>query len=215
MRIIVRSLLPLGEGTVLDPFMGSGSTLVAAAQLSRRYVGYDLDPTFVELARTRVAEEGEPVASKNDEGHSLSSLCEDALLAAGFTISAKDKRISKTGLSVDFLVTDLNGEPWYIEMGGHATAHRSGLSRQETVLRLLGRASALRGRLGSDARIVVLCAALPEPRSESDTVLRAAGPNQIFDVIDVFDPDGHARLKGYAQNNSRLPGFWSPSELGS
>lgn len=43
------------DDLVLDPFMGSGSTLVAAAQQGRRYVGYDLDPTFVELARQRVA----------------------------------------------------------------------------------------------------------------------------------------------------------------
>ena len=36
--------------------MGSGSALVAAARLGRRYVGYDLDPTYVELARRRVGE---------------------------------------------------------------------------------------------------------------------------------------------------------------
>ena len=30
MRIVVRALLPLGEGAVLDPFMGSGSTIAAA-----------------------------------------------------------------------------------------------------------------------------------------------------------------------------------------
>jgi site-specific DNA-methyltransferase (adenine-specific) len=41
---------------VLDPFMGSGSSLVAAARLNRRYVGYDLDPTYVEIARQRVDE---------------------------------------------------------------------------------------------------------------------------------------------------------------
>lgn len=39
---------------VLDPFMGSGSALVAAAALGRRYVGYDLDPAYVEIARRRV-----------------------------------------------------------------------------------------------------------------------------------------------------------------
>ncbi len=41
---------------VLDPFMGSGSTLVAAALWDRRYVGYDLDPAYVKIARERVAE---------------------------------------------------------------------------------------------------------------------------------------------------------------
>ena len=42
------------DDLVLDPFMGSGSALVAAARLGRRYVGYDLDPEYVEIARQRV-----------------------------------------------------------------------------------------------------------------------------------------------------------------
>lgn len=42
------------DDLVLDPFMGAGSTLVAAALTERRYVGFDLDPEFVELARERV-----------------------------------------------------------------------------------------------------------------------------------------------------------------
>ncbi len=41
---------------VVDPFMGSGSTLVAAAKVGRRYVGYDLDPAYVQIARSRVRE---------------------------------------------------------------------------------------------------------------------------------------------------------------
>jgi site-specific DNA-methyltransferase (adenine-specific) len=41
---------------VLDPFMGSGTTLLAAAKLGRRYVGYDLDPEYVAIAKTRVTE---------------------------------------------------------------------------------------------------------------------------------------------------------------
>ena len=42
---------------VLDPFLGSGSTAVAAVRNDRRYVGYDTDPAYVELAERRVAEE--------------------------------------------------------------------------------------------------------------------------------------------------------------
>ena len=39
---------------VLDPFMGSGSTAVAAAESGRHYVGYELDPAYVALAERRV-----------------------------------------------------------------------------------------------------------------------------------------------------------------
>ena len=46
------------QDLVLDPFMGSGTTLVAAVEANRRAVGYDIDPTYVELARTRIAQAG-------------------------------------------------------------------------------------------------------------------------------------------------------------
>lgn len=39
---------------VLDPFLGSGSTAVAASQLSRRYIGFDTDPDYIKLARERI-----------------------------------------------------------------------------------------------------------------------------------------------------------------
>ncbi|MBA3267061.1 MAG: site-specific DNA-methyltransferase, partial [Acidimicrobiia bacterium] len=48
-------LYTYADDLVLDPFMGSGSTMVAAAGLGRRYVGYDLDPAYVDMARRRVA----------------------------------------------------------------------------------------------------------------------------------------------------------------
>src|SRR5262249_13704918 len=43
---------------VLAPFLGSGSTAVAAALPGRRYAGYDTDPDYVKIAQARVAEEG-------------------------------------------------------------------------------------------------------------------------------------------------------------
>ncbi len=39
---------------VLDPFIGSGTTAVAAAQLNRRYVGIELNPTYIELSQQRL-----------------------------------------------------------------------------------------------------------------------------------------------------------------
>jgi DNA modification methylase len=41
---------------VLDPFLGSGTTAVAALQTGRRYVGYETDARYVEAARARIAE---------------------------------------------------------------------------------------------------------------------------------------------------------------
>ena len=45
------------EDVVVDPFMGSGSTLVAAIRGDRRYLGYDTDPEYVAIARRRVKDE--------------------------------------------------------------------------------------------------------------------------------------------------------------
>jgi site-specific DNA-methyltransferase (adenine-specific) len=44
------------DDVVLDPFLGSGTTCVAARQLRRHYVGYDLSPAYCELAEKRLAE---------------------------------------------------------------------------------------------------------------------------------------------------------------
>ncbi len=43
------------DDVVLDPFMGSGTTCLAAATDGRRYVGYDSNNEYVELARKRLA----------------------------------------------------------------------------------------------------------------------------------------------------------------
>lgn len=42
---------------VLDPFLGSGTTAVASAQLGRRSIGIEIDPEFVEIARERLQRE--------------------------------------------------------------------------------------------------------------------------------------------------------------
>ena len=49
--------LHLRGDLVLDPFMGSGSTAVAAVRTDRRYVGYDTEPGYVDLAESRIADE--------------------------------------------------------------------------------------------------------------------------------------------------------------
>src|SRR5207249_3178183 len=50
MRIIVRALLPLGKGMVLDPFMGSGSTIAAAEAIGYDAIGVELDDAYFQQA---------------------------------------------------------------------------------------------------------------------------------------------------------------------
>ncbi len=47
-------LFTLPGDVVLDPFLGSGTTAVAAKQLGRRYIGIDINPEYCEIAKERV-----------------------------------------------------------------------------------------------------------------------------------------------------------------
>ena len=51
MRQIVRAVLPLGEGVILDPFAGAGSTLAAAEAVGYRSIGVERDANYFEVAR--------------------------------------------------------------------------------------------------------------------------------------------------------------------
>lgn len=54
LRQLVRASLPLGEGIVLDPFAGSGSTLAAANAVGYQSIGLEADPKFVRLAQAAI-----------------------------------------------------------------------------------------------------------------------------------------------------------------
>lgn len=54
LRFLVRGVLPLGKGVVVDPFAGSGSTLAAAANVGYTAVGVERDAEFFETARKSI-----------------------------------------------------------------------------------------------------------------------------------------------------------------
>ena len=54
LRQIVRAVLPLGTGIVLDPFAGAGSTLAAAEAVGYDSVGVEKDEFFFEMAREAI-----------------------------------------------------------------------------------------------------------------------------------------------------------------
>lgn len=47
--------LPEPANTILDPFMGSGTTGVAAVRMGRSFIGIDRDPEYFEVACRRIA----------------------------------------------------------------------------------------------------------------------------------------------------------------
>ena len=57
---------------VLDPFIGSGTTAVAAVLTGRHFVGYDIVPEYVELARRRVEAVRQTMAEGGSDAHARS-----------------------------------------------------------------------------------------------------------------------------------------------
>jgi len=228
---------------VLDPFMGSGSTLVAAARHDRRYVGYDLDPEYVDLARARVEQEPaqprpqalEPRASgaedededededfqtrSTHEGKAAHALAAQMLEEAGFRIVHKNKRVRGTGATISYVALDADERPWHFDVSGAFTGTRNGFQRtdavwQSLVWQSLGRAYVLTRPGHEVERLVFLTSHLPWPGSEADTALRAAGTEGFFDAIAMRSDEGFARLAAYASGvQTPLPGFWTERDL--
>ena len=60
---VMEWLIPLTPpgGLVVDPFMGSGTTLVAARRLGRRAIGIEVDDSAIETAIRRLAQADLPL----------------------------------------------------------------------------------------------------------------------------------------------------------
>lgn len=68
LRMLVRGVLPLGEGIIVDPFCGAASTLAAAEVSGYQSIGIEKDIKYFEMARRALPK---LVAFKNGNDHSL------------------------------------------------------------------------------------------------------------------------------------------------
>ncbi|MEZ5167413.1 MAG: site-specific DNA-methyltransferase [Acidimicrobiales bacterium] len=232
---------------VLDPFLGSGSTLVAAERTGRRGVGFDLDAEYCEIARARVDAERsrphlraveveavdplfelEPPDDDADrqeffqkratsEGKKAADIAERVLTEAGFEIIDAPVKVPRVGVQFNFRVEDTDGGRFYVDVSGAFTTVRPGLMRTDTLWKTLGRIHVLRAQDDphDPSRVLVLTSNLPKAASEGDKALRAVGPDQVFDAVEMFDPAGRARLKAYAEGGAvqPIPGFWTADDI--
>jgi site-specific DNA-methyltransferase (adenine-specific) len=208
---------------VLDPFLGSGSTAVAAVRAGRRYAGYDTDAEYVATARARVAAEGAGGGNgaaeraslsvrARAEGKTVSGIAVAVLERAGFRVTARDRRLPGAGLAVALVAEAADGREWFFDVSGAFTTVGGGLGRADTLWRCLGRASVLAAR--GVAPVVLLTSHLAARGTSADQALRAVGPAGFFDAVELLSDAGQARLAAYATGRSRpLSGFWTEHDL--
>jgi len=74
LRQVVRAILPLGEGIVLDPFAGAGSALAAAEHVGYQSIGVELDEAYLKVAREGIPELTAYEATAQDKVRSARTL---------------------------------------------------------------------------------------------------------------------------------------------
>ena len=213
---------------VLDPFIGSGSTAVAAVRTERHYAGYDTDPQYVvnatkridaERQRLRLLRESEnvplravlssgpaPATDEEDfqaravrEGRAARDLAREALEKCGF--AAIDANVTlPEGVEINFVARDEAGKQWFFDVSGGFTSNRPGLRRTDTLWKALGKAAVLNSAYPG-APLVVLTTNAPARNSAGDAALaQVRGPRKaIRDVIVLSSTEDLERLRRYAR----------------
>jgi site-specific DNA-methyltransferase (adenine-specific) len=198
---------------VLDPFMGSGSTAVAAIRTERHYVGFDTDEAYVALAERRVAEERaqapgpsdparrvtvppgrpeSPPVTAEDEvrlGQKARELAYQALSDSGFVSIERNVAYGDLGVGVDFRARDATGALWLFDLAGAYSATRPGLRRPDVLLRALGTASVLHRARGRDGGrgdlgpLVLLSTEVPAERTAAGKALATVQGSDPSDPV--------------------------------
>lgn len=215
---------------VLDPFIGSGTTAVAAIRAGRHFIGFDTDADYVARSRERIGQEQakarhrseratnvridpgrrgdepDPVLRGLHDGVLAKEFAGTLLESSGFDEVRGDVRVPGSGIEVHLTAKDRTGGEWAFEVAGAFTATRSGLKRAETLWRSVGRAAVL-SQVRPETPFVVLTTDRPNRTSAGHHTLAAVtGPGQpILDVIEMLAPADQARLAEYALRGRPKP----------
>jgi site-specific DNA-methyltransferase (adenine-specific) len=201
------------DDLVLDPFMGSGTTGVAAVRTGRRFVGYDTETSYVEIAEQRIRIEQDRCMHKKDdadllprarrEGEKARELARELLDRSGFVDLTADARAGN-GIEVSFSGVDAKGRTWYFDVSGTFTSTRAGLRRADALWKALGKAAVLHAA-HPDIPFVLITTDAPVAGSAGDQALatlrhtdRSGGLGPVFDVVEMESAPDRARLCTYA-----------------
>jgi len=215
---------------VLDPFMGSGTTAIAALQTGRHFAGYEIDSDYRRTALARIREErdrlardavlltrqvripGLPEPADNSEnfqrravreGRAAKDIAEAILRDAGFVNIEANVTVG-AGVTVNLSAWDQTGERWYFDVSGGFTSSRPGLARTDTLWKALGKAAVM-DQIGNKVPLVLLTTNKPADRSAGSQALASitGDDKPVRDVIELLDPKDLIRLERYAQTGQK------------
>jgi DNA modification methylase len=160
------------DDLILDPYMGAGTTAVAAVRSGRRYVGCETEMPYIDISNERVTAERARLAehqarlerfrviipaSKNDsgesppddpqarairEGQKAEDIARIIVEECGFTGLSLKKKALKCGVVIDLVAQSADGAIWHFDVTGSFTSERDGLRRTDTLWKSLGKAAA-------------------------------------------------------------------------
>jgi site-specific DNA-methyltransferase (adenine-specific) len=171
---------------VLDPFMGSGTSAVAAVNTRRHYIGYDTDAGYVRRARERVES---MVPAPIRDRRTLKEMARNLLDSAGYVDVDEAVRIAP-GVTVSFRATGPDGVVRLFELAGVHTPARPGLARLDAVWRTIAKA-AIVGETAAGTEFVVLTSGTVRGGPLASVV---GEDRPIRAVIDVAGSDALDRL---------------------
>jgi DNA modification methylase len=198
---------------VLDPFMGSGTTAVAALRTGRHYVGYDTESEYVRIAEQRVSEardaliEGgaDSLERARRDGTGARDVAGEVLERCGFFDVAPSKR-PVAGVDVAYTARDRTGRQWLFDFAGAFTTTNTGLRRAETLWKALGKAAVIHAAW-PEVPLVLLTTEAPGRGSAGERAWRSLGeaapPGEIgavYDVVELGSVEDEARLTRYASH---------------
>jgi len=214
------------DDLILDPYMGSGTTAVAAVRTQRSFIGCETDSGYVEAARSRIEAERSrieasaprirvvvpavkgtdtelPVDARSRamrEGRKADEIVELVLSECGFTDIQAGVKL-RCGVEIDFVAVAADGSTWHFDFTGAFTSERAGLRRVDSVWRSLGKAGVRHHDdqvAGGSVPYVLLTTALPTSGVGLRALRTARDAALIQDAIEMLSDAGQERLRHYA-----------------